>query len=628
MTRFADDDFVIGVDGGGSKTEAVLLTRDGRVLGRGKSGAANHHQTGWEGVLVEVQWAVQRACEQARRQPEEATALTLALAGIGSQTEENTLARLARKNWPRLRLQIAHDAHAALIGGLGQRHGIALIAGTGMIAYGVGVDGQRARAGGRGYCLDTGGGYFLGVEAVRAVLHAYDGLGLPTQLTPLVLRTLNLSRPDELVAWLYAPERSVKMIAALAPLVLEVAATGDGVAAEIVARGSDALATAVQAVAGRLRWEDDIPIVLSGSLLTKNAFYRALAVQAMRVRLPHARFFLPAENAALGAARLAWEEMGVHLPRQQPEEIGQTAAPWASEEPNVLSRGLHRRKVRDIVALMHVEDKRAVNAVGAVLPQIAAAVEAIAERMAQGGRLIYVGAGTSGRLGVLDASECPPTFGVSPEQVVGVIAGGEAALRQAVEGAEDVAADGAQAMRDLGVAPLDTVVGIAASGQTPYVRGALAEARRRGALTVAVVCNLPSPVAEEAQHVIAPRVGPEIIAGSTRLKAGTAQKLVLNMLSTATMVRLGKVYDNLMVDVQPDNEKLRARARRILQQASGASAEEAAAALEASGWEVKVALVSLLAGVPIAAARQALQEAAGHIAAALAALETEEVRQP
>jgi N-acetylmuramic acid 6-phosphate etherase len=229
--------------------------------------------------------------------------------------------------------------------------------------------------------------------------------------------------------------------------------------------------------------------------------------------------------------------------------------------------------------------------------------------MQQGGRLIYVGAGTSGRLGILDAAECGPTFNAEKQQVVGVIAGDATAITDSVEGAEDDPEAGAISLRKLAVDAMDSVVGITASGRTPYVLGALAEARRRQALTIALTCNWPSPVAEAAQYVIAPLVGPEALAGSTRLKAGTAQKLVLNMLSTAVMVRLGKVYGNLMVDLRPQNTKLQGRARRIVAQACGISQEEAADTLDRSGGEVKVAIVTILAGCTPEEARRRLAQA-------------------
>jgi N-acetylmuramic acid 6-phosphate etherase len=248
-----------------------------------------------------------------------------------------------------------------------------------------------------------------------------------------------------------------------------------------------------------------------------------------------------------------------------------------------------------------------------VLPMIAQLVEKIAARMRGNGRLIYVGAGTSGRLGVLDAAECPPTFHTRPEQVVGVIAGGETAVMRSIEGAEDDLAAGAAALRALNLQAGDCVVGLAASGRTPFVVGALQEAKMIGALTVAVVCNVPSPVAEAAELVIAPLVGPEIVTGSTRLKAGTVQKLVLNMISTAVMVRLGKTYGNLMVDVQATNNKLRARAGRIVATAANVDGETAESALHASDGEVKTAIVSTLLHVSSDEARQRLRAVDGNV---------------
>jgi N-acetylmuramic acid 6-phosphate etherase len=270
-----------------------------------------------------------------------------------------------------------------------------------------------------------------------------------------------------------------------------------------------------------------------------------------------------------------------------------------------------------MISLIHVADQQAVRSIRPCLPTIAAVVEAIAERMAQGGRLIYAGAGTSGRLGVLDASECPPTFSASPDQVVGLVAGGRIALTNSVEGAEDDRIAGADAVAQLNVGQLDSVVGIAASGRTPYAIAALEEARRRSALTVAITCNLPAPLTEPADYVIAPLVGPEVITGSTRMKAGTAQKLVLNMLSTGVMVRLGKTYGNLMVDLQAANQKLQARARRIVAQACQVDEERAAQALTAASGSVKVAILMILLDCSAAEARGQLNEAGGVIRKAI-----------
>ncbi|MEU3824765.1 N-acetylmuramic acid 6-phosphate etherase [Streptomyces sp. SID486] len=279
---------------------------------------------------------------------------------------------------------------------------------------------------------------------------------------------------------------------------------------------------------------------------------------------------------------------------------------------------IDRLPTLDIARLMNGEDAGVPGAVAAQLPRIAAAIDAVAARMARGGRLVYAGAGTAGRLGVLDASECPPTFNTDPEQVVGLIAGGPAAMVTSVEGAED---SGELARRDLDALKLtadDSVVGVSASGRTPYAVGAVAHARALGALTVGLACNEGSALGAAAEHAIEVVVGPELIAGSTRLKAGTAQKLVLNMLSTITMVRLGKTYGNLMVDVRASNDKLRARSHRIVSQATGAGDAEIDKALTETGGEVKHAILTLLAGVDGPTAARLLEESDGHLRTALA----------
>ncbi|MEU9719172.1 N-acetylmuramic acid 6-phosphate etherase [Streptomyces sp. NPDC047976] len=279
---------------------------------------------------------------------------------------------------------------------------------------------------------------------------------------------------------------------------------------------------------------------------------------------------------------------------------------------------IDRLPTLEIVRTMNAEDATVPAAVAAQLEPIAAAVDAIAERMARGGRLVYAGAGTAGRLGVLDASECPPTFNTDPAQVVGLIAGGPGAMVRAVEGAEDSPELAAADLAALGLTHDDTVVGVSASGRTPYAVGAVEFARARGALTVGLSCNAGSALAAAAEHGIEVVVGPELLTGSTRLKAGTAQKLVLNLISTVTMIRLGKTYGNLMVDVRATNEKLRARARRIVALATGATDAEIEAALAATGGEVKDAVLVVLGGVDGPEAARLLAESGGHLREALA----------
>jgi N-acetylmuramic acid 6-phosphate etherase len=290
-----------------------------------------------------------------------------------------------------------------------------------------------------------------------------------------------------------------------------------------------------------------------------------------------------------------------------------------TESRNPGSESIDMLSSREIVRLMNSEDARVVEAVGAESESIARAIEWAADRFRRGGRLVYAGAGTSGRLGVLDAAECPPTFSTPPEMVVGLIAGGPAALVRAVEGAED---DPDRAVADiaaLGVGASDLVVGIATSGRTPYVLGAVREARRRGAATVGLSCNRPSLLGGEVDLEIAPLVGAEVIAGSTRLKAGTATKMILNMISTGAMVQIGKTLGNRMVDLQPTNEKLRIRSRRILRELTGVDDAGARDILAWCGGHLKPALVVALAGVEPGAARSLLAAHGGQVRAAVQA---------
>lgn len=274
----------------------------------------------------------------------------------------------------------------------------------------------------------------------------------------------------------------------------------------------------------------------------------------------------------------------------------------------------------ELVRSMNAEDRRVPEAVAAKTAEIAAAVDGIVDRFRRGGRLIYIGAGTAGRVGVLDASECPPTFGTDPSMVVGLIAGGETAIRSAVENAEDDDQAAEASLRQLGLTADDTVVGISASGRTPYVVGGLTFARNLGALTVAIASNAGSAIGAAAEIAIEVVTGPEFVSGSTRLKAGTAQKLVVNMLSTLSMIKLGKTYRGVMVDLLATNEKLRARSIRTVSQLAGVDVDEAVAALDAAGGSVKLALLMLATGATAESAADALQRTGGILRDAIAAL--------
>ncbi|PZG13930.1 N-acetylmuramic acid 6-phosphate etherase [Nonomuraea aridisoli] len=279
----------------------------------------------------------------------------------------------------------------------------------------------------------------------------------------------------------------------------------------------------------------------------------------------------------------------------------------ATEQSDPRYSQIDRLPTEQIARLMNQADAAVPVAVAVALPAISEAIDAIAARMARGGRLLYVGAGTSGRLAVLDASECPPTFGTDPSLVQGVIAGGPEALTRSVEGAEDDPDAGAAALKDLEAGPLDSVVGVSASGRAPFVLGALAEAAGRGALTVALSCNEGAPLSAAAEHAIEVVVGPEVVTGSTRLKAGTAQKLVLNMISTISMVKLGRTYGNQMIEMSAMNSKLAERARRMVSDITGADRETAGAALDAAGGQAKIAVLMIRHGLDAQAARALLE---------------------
>lgn len=284
-----------------------------------------------------------------------------------------------------------------------------------------------------------------------------------------------------------------------------------------------------------------------------------------------------------------------------------------TEQPNPRSQGIDQRSTLEMLQIINGEDQKVALAVAQALPQIAQAVDGIVEQMQKGGRLFYVGAGTSGRLGVLDAVECVPTYGTPPELVQGIIAGGEGAITHSIEGAEDDAQAGCDVLVAHGLTSNDAVVGIAASGRTPYALGAVGYAREIGALTVGLACNDPSPLLKSVAIPIGVVVGEEVIAGSTRMKAGTAQKLVLNMLSTAVMIKLGKVYDNLMVDVRASNEKLVIRARRLVERLTGVDEAAASALLAQAANDVKTAVVMHRKGVDAASARELLAGAGGRL---------------
>ena len=566
----------LGIEGGGTKTEWVLLageSDEAKVLRRGVLPAAN----------------MRLITDEALRHifsvlPQDATHVGVYLAGCAMAEDRVRLGALATSIWPEAQLAVGSDRDSGLATAFCAEDGIAVIAGTGAAIHGR-RGAQVEKAGGWGQLLgDRGGGYDLAMQGLRLVLTHFD---LSQRITPLaeeILRTLALNRLPDLVGW--AMQADKMSVARLAPAIFQAARSGEPEMLATVQAGASVLAEFTRAVAMRLQWTA-ARVRLIGGIFAHHPEYVSLFKYRLSILLPDASVELCTESGALGAAWLASQVEVNAQPEAAVIESGELAGA-TTEQVNPRSANLDQLTTAELVDLFTREENEVTKALVVSREKLIAATDLVGAALQGGGRLFYVGAGTSGRLGVLDASEIPPTFGAPPEQVQGIIAGGQRALHRAVEGAEDQPEAGAHAVLERGVRRGDVVCGIAASGRTPFVLGALEAARRTGARTLLVTCNparLPSPQPWDVEVDLP--TGPELVTGSTRLKAGTATKLTLNLLSTAAMIRLGRVRGNLMVDLSISNEKLRDRGARLVSAALGMPYGEARAALEKMHWNVR-----------------------------------------
>src|SRR5882757_3644794 len=424
------------------------------------------------------------------------------------------------------------------------------------------------------------------------------------QFTAKILHALSLNNLDELVRWAQTADKME--IAMLAPVVFEAAAGGDARVNEIVEEGARVLCEYTEAVASRLHLLAP-KVALMGGLFNRDSIYTHAFRRRLKKNLPDARVTVAERSPELGAAWLAAEKDDHVAFQPNLREIEDLAAAL-TEQRNPRSENLEKMSARQLAELFVEEEKFVEDALRGATADLARAIEMVTESLRNGGRLFYVGAGSSGRIGVLDASEIPPTFGASPDLVQGIIAGGTTALYRSVEGAEDEESAGASAMRERGIKNSDVVIGITASGRTPFVLGALAQAKSLGAKTILLTCNPPvasrtagddpgrprSPIAATAiDLVIALAVGPEILTGSTRLKAGTATKAALNIISTGAMIALGKVRGNLMIDLHTTSAKLRDRAVRVVVNLAQCDYESAHRQLEAADWNLRAVVEKL-----------------------------------
>jgi N-acetylmuramic acid 6-phosphate etherase len=526
------------------------------------------------------------------------------LRGLAAEVRANTVA-------------LTSDAVIAHAGAFGGGSGAMVAMGTGAVAVGIGPGGFR-QVDGLGYWLgDDGSGAWIGRAGLRAVLRSREGRGPRTALHDAAEAVFG--DLAELPATLQVGDQIAATTARFVPEVVRCADQGDAVAAEILAAAGAALADSTMAAATGAEVDRATAI---GGLACVDAL-----VRSWRSHLPAWVTVVEAEGTALDGALLLAER--ADLPHETLIERTTTApspiAGSALDRVDLLATeqvrrdldDLDRRTPDELVDTLLAAEASVPAAVGAARGEIATAVGLIEKALGNGGRLIYVGAGTPGRLAALDAAECPPTFGIDPGLIIAVLAGGGEAAATAVEGAEDRADLGREDLLAVPVTAADVVVGIAASGRTPYVIAALETARQAGARTVGIVNNPDSEVARTADVAIELLTGPEVLGGSTRMKAGTAQKVVLNVISTSAMVRLGKSYGAWMVDVQPSNEKLRRRAARVLREATGVDEDEAERLLVESDWHTKTALVAILAHVDVDRARDLLEASGGYVRAAV-----------
>ena len=568
---------ILGVEGGGTKTAWALVERDGqelRILDQGKLPPSNFRLATPDrlrAIFFELPKQINRA--------------GIFLAGCGTAEDRQSLANLCTEIWPGAKITTGSDRDSGLAAALGHGDGIVVNAGSGSSVTGRRGN-QIENAGGWGHILgDAGGGYFLSVQALRLILREYDLHRGEVQFTTRVLRALSLNNLDELVRWAQTADKME--IAMLAPVVFEAAANGDARVLEIIEEGARCLSEYVEVVATRLHLLAP-KVILLGGLFQRDSIYTHAFRRRLKKNLPDARVATAERAPELGAAWLA-TEMNDHATVRtlsDQDEIDNLAVAL-TEQRNPRSENLEKMNARNLVELFVDEEKFVQEALRGAIVDLARAIEIVAGALRKRGRLFYIGAGSSGRIGVLDASEIPPTFGASPDLVQGIIAGGVRALHRSVEGAEDEESIGALAMTERAIKNVDVVIGITASGRTPFVLGALARARSLGAKIILLTCNPEHSVNVDVDLAIDLAVGPEILTGSTRLKAGTATKVALNIISTGAMVALGNVRGNLMIDLHASSAKLRDRAVRVVAELANCDYKSARERLEANGWNLR-----------------------------------------
>ncbi|HQE81694.1 MAG TPA: N-acetylmuramic acid 6-phosphate etherase [Candidatus Hydrogenedentes bacterium] len=604
----------LAFDGGGTATRAGLYDEEGHLLREARGGASNPVALGVNACIWVLTQVGREALAGTGLEPE---AVGVALSGAWTSGMASWLANRLCEQFRAARAVVCDDIRPVLFANIGDSAGVLAIAGTGSSVVAQMPDGRSDFVGGRGAAFgDYGSAYQIGQSALKAAGHALDGLGPETVLVDLLPKAAGVESFRMLVPWAW--HASMRDIAGLAETVAA-AAGRDAVAAACIAEQAGLMAEQVRAGFRKLELPEDAPVLLNGGLFEHCPRY----VEAFRHRLEALGVRSAPRLAPVRGHRAALALVQArHLPKTVLATEGRRKpARRAPAEARIQDVFLERLSPTEIVMAMNRLDSEVPAAVARVSDSVALAMEWAAAALSGTGRLIYIGAGTSGRLGVLDASECPPTFGVDPGRVLGIIAGGDAALRTSAEGAED---DTGAALRDLEnvqppIGTSDVVIGIAASGTTPYTLAALVRARDAGARTVLLCCSICAE--SPAELTIAIDTGPEIVAGSTRLKAGTAMKMALNTISTGAMALSGRVFEGMMVGMRPTNQKLRRRAVAILQALLGLEARSAARLLHDADDDIRTAVVMCRLGMSVERARELLAGASGNLRAVLEAVQ-------
>lgn len=603
---------LLGIEGGGTRTSVRLVDGAGTTLLNFQTGPA---------VLSlmtdrELRWHLRAIAERLPYVPQ---AIGIGLAGARTHLDQERLGKAVARVWPGIPGVATNDLETALAAAPDvdpkktPLPRILVLSGTGSCCFGRTPEGRTAKVGGRGHIIgDRGSACDIGLRALRAVMADLDHRGRLGPLGVAIMNALMFTEPDQLIPW--SVHATKTEIANLAVTVFAVAQTGDRLAKKILADSATMLSEDACACASQLVPNGTpVEFILNGGVMLRNPGFMRDVTRRIRACWPKAKVLPLQRPSVWGAVKLAegvfkpGTQAEVRISAQPPMDFSLPApiadlgvlADSPTEKRNPRSLNLDHLPLGQGIELMLSEDALIPAAILAEKKALAQVVKQVVNAFQNGGRLFYAGAGTSGRLGVLDASEIPPTFRAPREQVQGLIAGGRQALWSAVEGAEDDVQAGALAIEHRQLDSKDVFIGIAASGRTPFVWGAIHEANQRGAFT-ALLCFNPamrgavkklksSDAPWKPQVLIAPNVGPEVLTGSTRLKSGTATKLVLNIITTLAMTKAGKVISNLMVDLNPSNVKLRDRAIRILRELTGCTPEAAREALNASGWVVKAA---------------------------------------